>query len=52
LPASLYSQDWLLRLHGRDTGIPYGIALAFAGLLIYPETDWIRAVDLTRFGFH
>jgi prepilin peptidase CpaA len=51
LPASLYSKDWLLRLHGKNTGIPYGIALAFAALLIYPETDWIRAVDLTRFGF-
>ena len=44
------NQDWLLRLHGKNTGIPYGIALTFAALLIYPETDWIRAVDLTRFG--
>ena len=52
LPASLYNPDWLLRLHGKNTGIPYGIALAFAALLIYPETDWISAVDLTRLGFH
>src|SRR6476620_1415520 len=42
LPAIFYSQDWLIRLHGRDTGIPYGIALALGALLIYPETDWIR----------
>src|ERR1700730_13353120 len=40
---------WRLRLHDKETGIPYGIALAVGALLIYPETDWIRAVDLTRF---
>jgi prepilin peptidase CpaA len=52
LPARLYNQGWLTRLHGRDSGIPYGIALALGALLIYPETDWIRAVDLARFAFH
>ena len=52
LPAQLYNQGWLLRLHGRDSGIPYGIALALGALLIYPQTDWIRAVDLTRFALH
>jgi Flp pilus assembly protein protease CpaA len=25
-------------------GIPYGIALALAGLMIYPETEFIRAL--------
>ena len=49
LPYALGSQDWLLRLHHRDTGIPYGIALALGALIIYPETDWIKAVDITRF---
>lgn len=29
---------WLTTLHDRGTGIPYGIALAAGGLLIYPET--------------
>jgi prepilin peptidase CpaA len=52
LPAQLYNQGWLLRLHGPDSGIPYGIALALGALLIYPQTDWIRAVDLTRFALH
>ena len=52
LPALFYSQDWLIRLHGRNTGIPYGIALALAALLIFPETDWIQAVDLTHFALH
>jgi prepilin peptidase CpaA len=49
LPYSLGGQAWLLKLHAKDTGIPYGIALAVGALMIYPETDWIRAVDLTRF---
>jgi prepilin peptidase CpaA len=49
LPYSLGGQPWLLKLHAKDTGIPYGIALAVGALMIYPETDWIKAVDLTRF---
>jgi prepilin peptidase CpaA len=52
LPYSLGSQAWLLKLHDKQTGIPYGIALAIGALLIYPETDWIRMVDLTRFAVH
>ncbi|MGN6311712.1 MAG: A24 family peptidase [Xanthobacteraceae bacterium] len=52
LPATLYSQSWLTRLHSNDSGIPYGIALALAALLVYPETDWIGAVDLARFALH
>jgi prepilin peptidase CpaA len=49
LPYSLAGQDWLLRLHAKESGIPYGIALAIGALMIYPETDWIRAVDLSHF---
>ena len=49
LPYSLGGQAWLLKLHAKETGIPYGIALALGALMIYPETDWIKAVDLTRF---
>jgi prepilin peptidase CpaA len=49
LPQALGSQTWLLRLHDKETGIPYGIALAVGALMIYPETEWIKAVDLTRF---
>lgn len=52
LPYPLVSQDWLLRLHNDTTGIPYGIALATGALLLYPETEWIKAVDLTRFIGH
>jgi prepilin peptidase CpaA len=49
LPRALGSQAWLLRLHDKETGIPYGIALAMGALMIYPHTEWIKAVDLTRF---
>jgi prepilin peptidase CpaA len=49
LPVAFGSQSWLLRLHHKDTGIPYGIALAIGALIVYPETTWIRAVDLSRF---
>jgi prepilin peptidase CpaA len=48
LPYPLTGQAWLLRLHDKETGIPYGIALAIGALMIYPETDWVKAVDLAR----
>jgi prepilin peptidase CpaA len=49
LPCPLAGQAWLLRLHAKESGIPYGIALALGALMVYPETEWIKAVDLTRF---
>ncbi len=49
LPWQLAGQPWLLKLHAKETGIPYGIALAIGALMIYPETEWIKAVDLTQF---
>lgn len=38
LPVPLMNVQWLGRLHDSKTGIPYGIALAAAGLLVYPQT--------------
>jgi prepilin peptidase CpaA len=52
LPYPFASQDWLLKLHAKDSGIPYGIALAIGALMIYPETEWIKAVDLAHFAIH
>ena len=49
LPYPFAGQEWLLKLHAKDSGIPYGIALAIGALTIYPETDWIKAVDLAHF---
>jgi prepilin peptidase CpaA len=48
LPYALAGQTWLLRLHSKESRIPYGIALAIGALMIYPETDWIKAVDLSH----
>jgi prepilin peptidase CpaA len=49
LPYAFAGQAWLLKLHAKESGIPYGIALAIGALTIYPETEWIRAVDLAHF---
>jgi prepilin peptidase CpaA len=43
LPPTLMRHKWIERLHDARTGIPYGIALAFAGLVIYPQSDVWRA---------
>ncbi len=51
LPYMLASQPWLLRLHDKKTGIPYGIALAAGALIVYPGTPWVRVIDPTRFMF-
>jgi len=42
LPSMLADQEWVKRLHRLDGGVPYGIALAAAALLIYPDTPWMR----------
>ena len=60
-------QQWVQRLHEKDGGVPYGIALAAAALVVYPHTAWMaylgaliecaRAAPtrgnpiLTRFGY-
>jgi prepilin peptidase CpaA len=44
LPQSLAGQPWITRLHSLESGIPYGIALAVAGLVVYPETPFMRAL--------
>jgi prepilin peptidase CpaA len=49
LPYPLAGQAWALKLHDKQTGIPYGIALAIGALMIYPETEWIKAVNLAHF---
>ena len=48
LPSLLSGQAWLSRLHDKQTGIPYGIALALGALIVYPQTEWIKAVDLAH----
>jgi prepilin peptidase CpaA len=38
MPAWLLRHKWLDRLHDTKSGVPYGIALALAAILVYPET--------------
>lgn len=38
LPLFLGRIDWIGRLHDSKTGIPYGIALAIAGLIAYSDS--------------
>ena len=44
LPAFVIRQPWVQRLHDERAGVPYGVALAIAGLATYPHTIWVRMV--------
>lgn len=43
LPAWATRLDWIVRLHHPGNGVPYGVALAVAGLVLYPSTAVWRA---------
>jgi prepilin peptidase CpaA len=43
LPGFIMRQPWIQRLHQERGGVPYGIALAAAGLVVYPHTPWLAA---------
>jgi prepilin peptidase CpaA len=43
LPGPLARQKWIMRLHDKTGGVPYGIALAAAALIVYPQTGWMPA---------
>jgi prepilin peptidase CpaA len=38
LPGWALARAWILRLHDKKVGAPYGITLAIAGLLLYPDS--------------
>ncbi|HXW26044.1 MAG TPA: prepilin peptidase [Xanthobacteraceae bacterium] len=42
LPGVLARCAWIARLHEKGAGVPYGIALAAAALLVYPDTIWMK----------
>ena len=46
LPVFLVRQEWAYRLHHPETGIPYGIAMAFAGLLVFSSSPWAAAIGM------
>lgn len=44
LPACLQNRSWISRLHSRGSSIPYGVAMALAALVVFPETRWMTAM--------
>ena len=44
MPGWAQARAWIMRLHARDNGAPYGMALAATGLAIYPDTRIFLAV--------
>jgi len=44
MPRLLVGREWAERLHKKDGGVPYGIALAAAALLVYPQTEWMTTL--------
>lgn len=46
LPSWAVAVQWITRLHDRASGVPYGIALAASGLLLYPQTGIWSAASL------
>jgi len=43
LPPQLDRMEWLSRLHHPKTGVPYGIALAAAAIVIFPQTALLHS---------
>jgi len=45
MPGWARARNWIMRLHDCKNGVPYGMALAAAGLALYPETGvFLRAL--------
>ena len=43
-PLWLFRQPWAMRLHDPKEGIPYGVAIGGAGLIVYPQTIWMTGI--------
>jgi len=43
LPLGRRASPWISRLHMHETGVPYGVAMAPAALLVFPHTAWLAA---------
>ena len=44
LPLLFVRQEWIARLHHAQNGIPYGVALAAGGLLVFSKTSFFNLV--------
>lgn len=43
LPAGVTLSPWVARLHDRQAGVPYGIALAVGAMMAVPQTVWFAS---------
>lgn len=41
LPATLEARPWIAKLQSAQTGVPYGVAMAAAALVVFPGTHWM-----------
>lgn len=42
LPRAWREKAWIERLHAKDMGLPYAIAIGIAGLIVLPGTPWAQ----------
>lgn len=45
VPAALLARPWIARLRSARAGVPYGVAMAAAALLVFPGTVWTAALS-------
>ena len=36
--------QWLVKLHSKESGIPYGVAISAAAMILYPASPWFGAM--------
>ena len=41
VPSALLGVPWIMHLHQKTTGVPYGAAMAPAALIVFPQTAWV-----------
>lgn len=42
LPVGWQSKAWIVRLHAAESGVPYAVAIGIAGLIVLPDTPWLK----------
>jgi len=43
MPEPVLRLTWVERLYGSSAGVPYGIAIAIAALMLYPNLPWVES---------
>ena len=44
LPAFLVNRPWIAQLQSNQAGIPYGVAVTLAALVVFPQTRWMTII--------